>query len=59
MLFHVRDSLKLTYLLVSSARMNPIVHRYLSGRNLGDNTVERLRRALADTATVHLQPLLI
>jgi hypothetical protein len=38
------------------ARCNPIIH--LAGRNLGRNTNERLRRALADVATQELQPLL-
>jgi hypothetical protein len=39
------------------ARCNPIIH--LSGRNLGKNTNERLRRALADVATIELQPMIL
>lgn len=39
------------------AAMNPII--FTANRNCGSNTNERLRRALADTATTLLQPLLL
>lgn len=39
------------------AQLNPIIHH--SGRNQGKNTEERLRRALADSATAQMQAVLI